>query len=152
MLILMREICRVTWRSLVYHILLIRNVFDIFCVKLKTFCRKLCMLSIKFNLAVPFSPFKLVQSLLHPLASWFYFLMFFFINLLLFYLFDISFICSQDVFDPVKCERWFWFCDCLSSLFIDTLLFCIVFHRQSFRSHHCHDSSHCLHLKALLPA
>lgn len=77
MLILMREICRVTWRSLVYHILLIRNVFDIFCVKLKTFCRKLSMLSIKFNLVVPFSPFKLVQSLLHPLASLFDFLMFF---------------------------------------------------------------------------
>ena len=36
-------------------------------------------------------------------------------------LLNISSVCSRDVLDPVECEGWFLFCDCLSSHFFGNL-------------------------------
>ena len=95
-------------------------MFHIVCVNLRAFCCKLYTLSIKFSLAVLFFLLKIVQSLFHPLVSSFDFLSIFWLVFLCLRLFDISFICFRDVFDPLECEGWFLFCDCLSLLFTDT--------------------------------
>ena len=99
---LVSVICRVTWfiiRPTIW------NEFDIVCIKLWAFFFffKFYMLSVKFNYAAPFSLLKLFQSWFHPLVRSFDLLGTFLLVFCL-WLFNISSICSQDVFDPVKCK------------------------------------------------
>ena len=99
----------------------IRNEFDINYVKLWTFFCRFYMLSIKFNYAASFSVLKL-QSWFHPSAGSFDLWATFLLVFLCLRLFHISFICPQEVFDPVKCKARFLFGDCIWLLFIDTPL------------------------------
>ena len=94
-------ICRVTWfiiRPTIW------NEFDIVCIKLWAFFCKFYMLSVNINYAAPFSTLKLFQRWFHPSAGSFDLLATFLLVFLCLWLFNISFICSRDVFDPVKCK------------------------------------------------
>ena len=103
------------------------------------FC-KFYMLSVKFNYAAPFSLLKLFQSWFHPN---------FFVSFLCLRLFNISSICSWDVFDPVKCKADFFATAFHCCLLISHSLFCDVSHLRSFYPHYRHEQSHCVHLKVL---
>ena len=142
-------ICRVTWfiiRPTIW------NEFDIVCIKLSAFfffC-KFYMLSVKFNYAAPFSLLKLFQSWFHPSARSFDLLATFLLVFLCLRLFNISSICSRDVFDPVKCKaRDFFVAAFHCCLLISHSVFYSVSHRRSFYPHYCHEQSHCVHLKVL---
>ena len=143
-------ICRVTWfiiRPTIW------NEFDIVCIKLWAFFFFLQILHAISKVQLCCSIFsiktfsKLVPSfgeVVWPFGN-------FFVSFLCLRLFNISSICSRDVFDLVKCKARDFFCDCLSLLFIDISLsvFFSVSHRRSFYPRYRLEQSHCVPSKVL---
>ena len=158
---LMSDICEVTWNRKLVSVIcrvtwfIIRptiwNEFDIVCIKLWAFffSFKFYMLSVKFNYAAPFSLLKLFQSWFHPLVRSFDLLGTFLLVFCL-WLFNISSICSRDVFDPVKCKAQGFFATAFHCCFwISHSVFCSVSHRRSFYLRYPLQQSHCVLLKVL---
>ena len=141
-------ICRVTWfiiRPTIW------NEFDIVCIKLWAFFFFLQILHAISKVQLCCSIFsakafsKLVPSLgevVWPFGN-------FFVSFLCLRLFNISSICSWDVFDPVKCKADFFATAFHCCLLISHSLFCDVSHLRSFYPHYRHEQSHCVHLKVL---
>ena len=74
----------------------------------------------------------------------------YFVSFLCLRLFNISSICSRDVFDPVKCKARGDFATAFHCcLLISHSVFCSVSHRRRFYPHYLHEQSHCVHLKVL---
>ena len=109
----------------------IRNEFDINYVKRWTFFCKFYILSIKFNYAASFSQLKL-QSWFHPSAGSFDLWATFLLVFLCLRLFHISFICPQEVFDPVKCKARFLFDDFVAVYWYHTQCFAMFLVAEVF--------------------
>ena len=95
------------------------------------FC-KFYILSIQFKWYYSIFSIKISAELVPSFGELFWLFDNFFNSFLGLWLFNISSICAQDVFDPVKYKVRFLFCDCFSLLFIDTSLSVL----QCFLSYH----------------
>ena len=117
-------ICRVTWfiiRPTIW------NEFDIVCIKLWAFFSFFFFLQIldaisKVQLCCSIFSIKTFSKLVPSFGEVVWPFGNFFVSFLCLRLFNISSICSPDVFDPVKCKAQGFFCDCLSLLFIEISL------------------------------
>ena len=114
-------ICRVTWfiiRPTIW------NEFDIVCIKLWAFFFFLQILHAisKVQLCCSIFSIKTFSRLVSSFGEVVWPFGNFFVSFLCLRLFNISSICSLDVFDPVKRKARDFLCDCLSLLFFDISL------------------------------
>ena len=136
-----------------YHIT-IWNEFDIVCIKLWAFfccCMQILHAISKVQLCCSIPSIKTFSKLVPSFSEVVWPFGNFFASFLCLRLFNISSICSRDVFDPVKCKaRDFFAAAFHCCLLISDIVFWCVSHRRSFYPHYRHEQSHCVHLKVFL--
>ena len=141
-------ICRVTWfiiRPTIW------NEFDIVCIKLWAFFLLQILHAIsKVQLCCSIFSIKTFSKLVPSFSEVVWPFGNFFVSFLCLRLFNISSICSRDVFDPVKCKARDFFATAFHCCLLKYhSVFCSVSHRRSFFPHYRHKQSHCVHLKVL---
>ena len=140
-------ICRVTWfiiRPTKWH------EFDIVSIKLWGFFLQILHAINKVQLCCSIFSIKTFSKLVPSFGEVVWPFGNFFVSFMCLRLFNISSICSWDVFDPVKCKARDFFATAFRCcLLISHSVFCSVSHRWSFYHHYCQEQSHCVHLKVL---
>ena len=140
-------ICRVTW--FIIHPS-IWNEFDIVCIKLWAFFLQILHAISNVQLCCYIFSTKTFSKLVPSFGEVVWPFDNFFVSFLCLRLFNISSICSRDVFDPVKSKAQDFFATAFRCcLLISHSMFCGISHRQSFYPRYRHEQSHCMHLKVL---